>query len=89
VTTDLGAAREALEHGDSKRALRLVWRAAMSAITSNDAHGIDAAIEIAEAIRDRSSGRTHEEASRLAVLAAYARDNPQPPRIFGVTRGSN
>jgi hypothetical protein len=86
LNADLDAAREALEQGQSKRALRLAWSGAMTAIASNDARGLDVAIELAEAIRDRTERRTREEASKLAVLAAYARDHPQPSRIFGVTR---
>jgi len=86
VNTDLDDAREALEHGRSKQALQLAWRAAIASITRNDRGGMTAVIEIAEAIRERSKGRTQEEASKLATLAEYARDHPQPPRIFGVQR---
>ena len=85
VEADLAAAREALEHGLSKLALRLVWSAAISSITSNDRR-INDAIEIAEAIRDQSNGRVREEAAELAAYVAYARDHPQAPRWFGVTR---
>lgn len=85
MEADLDAAREALEQGRSKQALRLAWSAAISSITSNDRRGINGAIEVAEAIRDRSKGRTRAEASRLAAFCAYSRDNPQPRRWFGLT----
>lgn len=80
------AAREALERGRSRRALGLAWRAAIRSISSNDREGVDELIGLAEAIRDRSEGRTRQEASTLAAYCAYARDNPQPSRIFGVER---
>ena len=86
VNEDLDAARAALEHGRSKRALRLAWNAAAWLSSCNDQEGLDKAIVVAEAIRDRSTGRTREEASRLAAFCAYSRDNPQPRRWFGLTR---
>lgn len=86
VEADLLAAREALEQGSPKRALRHAWSAAISSITSNDRRRINDAIEIAESIRDRSEGRAREQAAELAAYAAYARDHPQPPHVFGVTR---
>ena len=86
MNDDLDAARDALEHGRSKRALGLAWKAAAWFSSCNDQQGLDETIVVAEAIRDRSTGRTHEEASRLAVFCAYSRDNPQPRRWFGLTR---
>ena len=83
---DLDAARDALEQGRSKRALRLAWNAATWSSSCNDRQGLDEAIVVAESIRDRSKGRTREEASRLAAFCAYSRDHPQPRRWFGVTR---
>ena len=88
MNEDLDAAREALERGRSKRALRLAWDAAVWSCAGNDQKGLDEAIAVAEAIRDRSRGRTREEASRLAAFCAYARDNPQPRRLFGARLGS-
>jgi hypothetical protein len=86
IEADLAAARDALEHGSSKRALRHAWSAAISSVTSNDPVSLNDAIQIAEAIRDRSIGRAREQAAELAVYAAYARDHPQPLQVFGVTR---
>ena len=86
IEADLAAAREALEHGSSKRALRYAWSAAISSVTHGDQHRIDDAIELAGAIRDRSTGRAREQAAELAAYVAYARDNPQPQRLFGLTR---
>ena len=86
VNGDLDLAREALDRGESKRALRLAWKAAVWSSSGNDRKGLDEAIAVAEAIRDRSKGRTHEEASTLAAFCAYARDNPQPRHGFGLTR---
>ena len=86
MNEDLDAARDALEHGRSKRALRLAWNAATWSASCNDQQGLDETIVVAEAIRDRSTGRTHEEASRLVAFCAYSRDNPQPRRWFGLTR---
>ena len=86
IEADLAAGREALQHGSSKRALRYAWSAAISSVANYDQRRIDDAIELAEAIRDRSSGRAREQAEELAAYAAYARDHPQPPHIFGVTR---
>jgi len=56
----------------------------MSAITGDDERAMAAAIDLAETIRDRATGRTREEAERLAVLVAYAREHPQERRILGV-----
>jgi hypothetical protein len=85
VDGDLDAARVALQQGRSKQALRLAWSAATWSASCNDGHGLDEAIVVAEAIRDRAKGRTHEEASKLAAFCAYSRDNPQPRRWFGLT----
>jgi hypothetical protein len=76
VDGDLDAAREAL---------RLAWSAATWSASCNDQHGLEEAILVAEAIRDRSKGRTREEASRLAAFCAYSCDHPQPRRWFGLT----
>jgi hypothetical protein len=85
VDGDLDAARDALERGRSKQALRLAWSAATWSASCNDRQGLDEAILVAEAIRDQAKGRTREEASRLAAFCAYSRDNPQPRRWFGLT----
>ncbi len=82
---DLDAARDALERGRSKQALRLAWNAATWSASCNDRQGLDEAIVVAEAIRDRSKGRTRAEAARLSAFCAYSRDNPQPRRWFGLT----
>ncbi len=84
MNRDLDEARDALEHGRSKRALRLAWDAAVWSSSCNDHEGLDEAIVVAQAIRDRSKGRTREEASTLAAFCAYSRDNPQPRRWFGL-----
>jgi len=85
VDGDLEAARDALRQGRSKQALRLAWSAATWSASCNDRRGLDEVIHVAEAIHDRAKGRTREEASRLADFCAYARDNPQPRRWFGLT----
>jgi hypothetical protein len=82
---DLDAARDALERGRSKQALRLAWSAATWSASYNDPRGLDEAIVVAEAIRDRAKGRTRGEAARLAAFCAYSRDHPQPRRWFGLT----
>jgi hypothetical protein len=83
----LDAARKALEGGRPRRALRLAWAAAARSASGNDREGLEEVIDLAETIRDRSQGRAREEASTLAAYSAYARDNPQPPRLFGLLRG--
>ena len=83
----LDAASKALERGRLKRALRLAWEAALRSTSTNDREGLAEVIDLAEAIRDRSQGRTREDASSLAAYCACARDNPQPPRLFGLLRG--
>jgi hypothetical protein len=85
VDGDLDAARDALQRGRSKPALRLAWSAATWSASCNDQQGLEEAILVAEAIRDRSKGRTRKEASRLAAFCAYSRDHPQPRRWFGLT----
>jgi len=85
VDGDLEAARDALRQGRSKQALRLAWTAGTWSASCNDQHGLEEAILVAEAIRDRAKGRTREEASRLAAFCAYSRDHPQPRRWFGLT----
>jgi len=84
MNTNLQAAREALEGAQVKRALRLAWEAALQSNSRNDREGLDEVIGLAEAIRDRSQGRTREEASTLAAYCAGARDNPRPRRLFGL-----
>lgn len=86
MNVSIDAARKALERGRLKRALRLAWEAALRSNSSNDREGLEEVIGLAEAIRDRSQGRTREEASTLAAYCACARDNPQPARLFGMLR---
>ena len=87
MNASLHAARKALEDARLKRALRLAWEAALQSNSSNDREGLEEVIDLAQAIRDRSQGRTREEASTLATYCASARDNPQPTRLFGLLPG--
>ena len=87
MNASLHAARKALEDARLKRALRLAWEAALQSNSSNDREGLEEVIDLAQAIRDRSQGRTREDASTLAAYCAGARDHPQPPRLFGLRRG--
>ena len=87
MNVSLDPARKALEGGRLERALRLAWRAALRSGSSNDREGLEEVIGLAEAIRDRSQGRTHEEASTLAIYCERARDNPRPARLFGLLSG--
>jgi uncharacterized protein UPF0547 len=68
LAAELARARDSLEAGKLGRAVREAWHGGQIAARLNDERSLEAVIELAEAIRDRSSGREQED---VAVLARY------------------
>jgi hypothetical protein len=66
----LQEARQALESGNLKRALRRAWDAGSSAARDEDKDDLRAAIALAEAIALRSEGRVHGDAELLGRYCA-------------------
>jgi hypothetical protein len=71
VPAELSNARDALERGKPKRALRDAWNGARTAARLNDEDGLEAVIEIGQAIRARTSGRNQEDAATLVAYCSH------------------
>jgi hypothetical protein len=84
IRRDLEQAREALEHGRVKRALRHAWEAGLPASSNNDADTLRAVIGLGSAIRDQASGREAEEAGRLVTYCTEALEHPRKRTWPGV-----
>ena len=80
---DLDAAWTALEHGRAKHALRIAWKAAIRSTSKDDPTALERTIELAAAIRDRSTGPVHDEAVVLLDYCRYTRENREPARFLG------
>lgn len=79
-------AREALERGLPKRALRLAWAAGLRSAARNDLDGLGRVVALAEAIHERSQKRTRTEAAELVAYCTYARTNPAPSSGWAALR---
>ena len=77
IHRNLEQAREALDHGRVKRALKHAWEAGLPASSSNDARSLQEVIELGGAIRERASGREADEAARLVAYCSEALQNPR------------
>jgi hypothetical protein len=73
--TELAKAREALEAGSLKRAVRHAWRAGVGAAREADAEVLEAVIELAEAARDTAEGRLWKDADELATFCTASLAN--------------
>jgi hypothetical protein len=82
ISLSLAQAREALERGRVKRALKHSWRAALPASSSNDGSSLREVIEVAQAIRNRAAGRDGEEAARLVAYCTEALASPHRRRTL-------
>src|SRR4051794_6160917 len=71
MAVELERAREALEAGRLRRAIRGAWNGANIAARMNDERGLEAAIEIGSAVRDRGSGREREDAEKLVTYCSH------------------
>jgi hypothetical protein len=78
IDRNLEQAREALDRGRIRRALKHAWDAGLPASWSNDARSLREVIELGGAIRDRASGREADEAAMLVAYCSEAVQNPRP-----------
>lgn len=67
----LATAREELDRGRPRRALRKAWTGGQLAAWLNDSRGLEAAIEVAKAIRERTDGREHADAEALERYCSH------------------
>ncbi len=77
----LEKAREALERGRLKRALRLTWEAGLAASSVNDAPRLQQAIDLAGRIRDQATGRRRKDAAQLVAYCSHALAEPRTQRL--------
>lgn len=75
LETRLASARAALERGKLKRAVRDAWRGCHVAGRLGDARGLEAVIELGNAIRERASGGDLEDATTLVKYASHCLDD--------------
>jgi hypothetical protein len=78
IHRELEQAREALDRGLIKRALKHAWGAGISASSSSDARSLREVIELGGAIRERAEGREEAEAFSLLTYCSEALRNPRP-----------
>jgi hypothetical protein len=72
---ELASARAALEHGKPKRALRDAWRACGIAARLNDEQGLEAVIELSNAIREQARGAEQADAATLVKYCSHCLDD--------------
>jgi Uncharacterised protein family UPF0547 len=65
---ELARAREALERGNLRRAVRRAWGAGIAAARHCDVEGLEAVIDLATAAGDQGSGRVKKDAQELAAF---------------------
>ena len=83
IDRNLEQAREALDRGRVKRALKHAWEAGLPASSRNDARSLQEVIELGGAIRERASGREADEAARLVAYCSEALPQPAGARPRG------
>jgi hypothetical protein len=71
LAAELASAREALERGQLRRAVRDAWNGGQIAARLNDEGSLEAVIELGEAIRDGASGRMHDDAATLVTYCSH------------------
>jgi hypothetical protein len=84
IDRNLEQAREALDRGRVKRALKHAWDAGTQASYANDPRSLQEVVELGGAIRERASGREADEAATLVAYCSEARRNP---RVRGTLLG--
>jgi hypothetical protein len=67
----LTGARKALEQGRLGRAVREAWNGGWIAARMNDEAALRAVMDVGAAIRDRASGREHENAATLVTYCSH------------------
>jgi Uncharacterised protein family UPF0547 len=67
----LAAAREALERGRPRQALRSAWTSAQIAAQLSDTAGLEAAIEVGKAIGEQTDGREQVDAETLVRYCSH------------------
>ena len=67
----LAAARQALEGGKPRQAVRHAWTGGQIAARTSDARGLEAAIEVAKEISERTDGRDREDAEMLVRYCSH------------------
>jgi uncharacterized protein UPF0547 len=67
----LAAARQALEGGKPRQAVRYAWTGGQIAARTSDVRGLEAAIEVAKEIRERTDGRDREDAEMLERYCSH------------------
>jgi hypothetical protein len=67
----LEAARQALERDKPRQALRHAWTAGQIAARTSDTQGLEAAIEVARKIRERTDGRDRADAETLVRYCSH------------------
>ena len=77
IDRNLEQAREALDRGRVKRALKHAWEAGLPASSRNDARSLQEVIELGGAIGERASGREADEAATLVAYCSEALRNPR------------
>ncbi len=80
ISRSLEQARDALEAGRLKRALKHAWQAGLPATSRNDAGSLRDVIAVGAAIRDRASDRHADVAAALVAYCTEALENPRPRR---------
>ena len=84
----LAKARDALERGRLRRAVRHAWTAGFAAARAQDAAGLEQVIELAGRIRERASGRVEQDAqSAIAYCSrclADLRAGVRPQSLFSL-----
>jgi Uncharacterised protein family UPF0547 len=71
LETRLATARQALERGKPRQALRDAWAGGQIAARLNDTRGLEAAIEVAKEIRERTDGRGRADAETLVRYCSH------------------
>jgi hypothetical protein len=71
LTIALTEAHKSLEQDRLGRAIREAWSGGSIAARMNDEAALEAVIEVAAAIRDRATGREHEDAAMLVSYCTH------------------
>lgn len=76
---DLRRARQALDDGNLKKALRHAWNAGHRATSKNDVESLEAVVDLATAIRDRATGRLQRDAGVVSSFCSHSLAEARSP----------
>jgi hypothetical protein len=83
---ELAKAREALDRGKPRRAVRRLWKAGIAASQNADVEGLETVIELAGATGDRAGDHVKAEAQQLVTYCTAsltnARAGIRPPSLL-------